>query len=108
MIREDWDSVQSAAEADDEDEAVVRSFGKMCAFSFSGCILLKGLVQTQSDQADGGSLGWARVGFESEGKPAQSVNVSTIFGVLGSWDDFQSLHPAAMVWWMPKMYNTII
>ncbi|CAK9034042.1 unnamed protein product [Durusdinium trenchii] len=33
VIREDWDSVQSAAEADDEDEAVVRSFGKMCAFS---------------------------------------------------------------------------
>eukprot|EP00913_Durusdinium_trenchii_P012502 g11738.t1 len=33
VIREDWDSVQSAAEADDEDEAVVRSFGKMCAFN---------------------------------------------------------------------------
>ena len=33
MIREDWDSVQSSA-TEDEDETIVRSFGKMCAFSY--------------------------------------------------------------------------
>ena len=31
VIQEDWEAVQSAE--DEEDETVVRSFGKMCAFS---------------------------------------------------------------------------